>query len=175
MSAFGQWPPPARGMARAIDSAVTGARHADADAFGAAVRELSRADREQVATLLGEVSRKLIERAHPDGLDADDAEQLLRSCVRMAAPWYPGLDTDALIRALTGALGIGDSGAVGAGERAGDEAPESCVEAPPDPVAVLAHGMLLVTDLLDAQGLQAGPIVDDALREMRRAQAMELP
>ena len=93
---YRSWPGPVRIMARAVDQAVTAARAGDADAFAAARAELERLDRGQLAALLGDVTRDLVERAHPDGLDSDDAEQILDSARRAASPWYPDLDEDAL-------------------------------------------------------------------------------
>ena len=95
-------------MAVTVDEAVCAAQAGDAAAFGAATNDLALLDPEQIRTLLGEVTRELIERSFPDGLDADDAELLLQGGIRFAAAWYPELDSDSLIRALTGALGIVD-------------------------------------------------------------------
>jgi hypothetical protein len=153
------WPRPARAMALAVDAAVSAAQSSDAAAFTDAMADLGRVDREQLAVLLGAVTRDLLERSHPDGLDSDDAEQVLQSCVRSAASWYEPVDGDSLVLALTGALGISDP----------DESP------PPGGTAVLAHGLLLIADQLKilAQGLP--PVLDDALHDLMRAQTIELP
>ncbi|MCU1657689.1 MAG: Uncharacterized protein JWO57_2345 [Pseudonocardiales bacterium] len=146
-------------MAVAVDAAVSAAQAGDVAAFTDAVADLGRADREQVAVLLGAVTRELIERSHPDGLDSDDAERVLQSCVRSAVAWYPPLDTDSLIRALTGALGIDD--------------PE---ESPPlDGPAVVAHGLVLIADQLTTLSQELPGVLDDALHELMRAQTVELP
>jgi hypothetical protein len=146
-------------MAQAVSAAVSAAQSGDAAAFTEAAASLGRLDREQLLVLLGSVTRDLLERSHPDGLGADDAEQVLRGCLISAAPWYGPIDGDALLGALTGALGISDP----------DESP------PPDGAAVLAHGLLLIANQLQilAQGLP--PILDGALRELMRAQTVELP
>jgi hypothetical protein len=145
-------------MALGVDGAVSAARAGQAGAFTDALADLARVDREQLAVLLGAMTQDLLERSHPDGLDSDDAEQVLQSCIRSAAAWYEPLDSDTLIRALTGALGIAD--------------PE---DAPPlDGWAVTAHGLLLIADLLPAAE-DLAPIVDAALRELMRAQTVELP
>ena len=95
-------------MALAIDAAVSAARAGDAAAFTEATDDLGRMDREQIAVVLGAVTRELLERSHPDGLGSNDAEQVLASCIRSAASWYEPLDGDSLIQALTGTLGIHD-------------------------------------------------------------------
>jgi hypothetical protein len=159
MASYGSWTGPARAMALAVDAAVTAAQSADGDGFADALGELRRVDHEQLVVLLGAVTRDLLERAHPDGLDADDAEQALTSCVRAAAPWYPEADPELVIRALSGALGIHDE----------DDA------AGVAPLAVLAHGLLLIADQLTAGHERLAPLLDGALRELYRAQTVELP
>jgi len=146
-------------MALAIDAAVSAAQSGDAAAFTDATASLSRVDREQLAVLLGAITRDLLERSHPAGLGSEDAEQVLQSCIRSAAPWYQPVDTDSLVGALTGALGMSDP----------DGSP------PPDGTAVVTHGLLLIADQLKilAQGLP--PILDYALHDLMRAQTVELP
>jgi hypothetical protein len=159
MASYGSWTGPARAMAQAIDAAVTAAQAADADGFDEALTALYRVDNEQLLVLLGAVTRDLLERAHPDGLDADDAEQMLTSCVRAAGPWYPEVDPELVIRAMSGALGI----------HAEDDAPAA------KPTAVLAHGLLLIADQLTVAGERLAPLLDGALRELHRSQTVELP
>jgi hypothetical protein len=156
---YRSWPGPARTMALAVDAAVSAAQSGDAAAFTDATASLRRVDREQLAVFLGAITRDLLERSHPDGLDSEDAEQVLQSCIRSAAPWYEPVDSDSLAGALTGALGIGDP----------DESPQ------PDGTAVVTHGLLLIADQLKilAQGLP--PILDCALHDLMRAQTVELP
>ena len=108
--------------------------------------------------LLGTVTRDLLERGHPDGLDSDDAEQVVRSCVAAAA-WYPQLDPDAVVRALTDALGVSD--------------PDEAVQV--DGAALLTHGVLLIADLLTTFDQALPPVLDHGLRELMREQTMELP
>jgi hypothetical protein len=146
-------------MALAIDAAVSGARAGDAVAFADASVELRHLDRGPVAVLLAALTRDVLERAHPDGLDSDDAEQALQSCIRSAVTWYSPLDSDALVRALTGALGVSEP----------DE--EQAV----DELAVLDHGLLLIADQLTSLGQALPPILDAALGELMRAQTVELP
>lgn len=146
-------------MATAVDAAVSAAQAGDAAAFTEAMADLSRADREQLAVLLGTVMRDLLERSHPDGLDAGDVEQALRSCSTSAASWYELLDSEVLILALAGALGITDL----------DESPQ------PGAAAVVAHGLLLIADQLTALQQDLRPVLDLALHELMRAQTIELP
>ncbi len=159
MAGYRSWPGPVRVMALAVDAAVSAAQSAEAAAFTDAVAGLSRVDREQLAVLLGTVARDLLERSHPDGLDSDDAGQVLASCIRSAAGWYERLDSDSLVRALTGALGITDP----------DESPQ------PDGAAVMTHGLLLIADQLTILALELPPVLDLALHELMRAQTIELP
>jgi hypothetical protein len=156
---YRSWPGPARAMALAVDAAVSAAQSGDAAAFTDATASLSRLDREQLAVLLGAITRDLLERSHPDGLGFEDAEQVLQSCIRSAARWYEPVDSDSLAGALTGALGISNP----------DGSPQ------PDGTAVVTHGLLLIADQLKilAQGLP--PILDSALQDLRRAQTVELP
>ena len=70
-------------MALAVDAAVSAAQSGDAAAFTDATANLSRFDREQLAVLLGAITRDLLERSHPDGLDSEGAEQVLQSCIRI--------------------------------------------------------------------------------------------
>ena len=58
-------------MALAVDAAVSAAQSGDAAAFTDATANLSRFDREQLAVLLGAITRDLLERSHPDGLDSE--------------------------------------------------------------------------------------------------------
>jgi len=146
-------------MAETVDAAVTAAQAGDPVAFGEAMTGLAALDREQLAVLLGTVTRQLLERSHPDGLDSGDAQHVLSSAARRAVAWYEPLDGAALLEALIGALGVTDP----------DGAP------PPDPDAVLAHGILLISDQLHVLGQQLPPVLTYALGELRRAQTMELP
>ena len=146
-------------MALAVDAAVSAAQTQSGPAFGEAMTTLSSLDQEQVAVLLGAITRDLLERSHPDGLDSDDAEDVVRSSLVAAAPWYEPLDGNAVILALTGALGVTDP----------DES------TPPNRGPVLAHGLLLIADLLTVAAIALPPVLDQALTELRRAQTIELP
>ena len=91
------WRGSARTMAETVDAAVTAARAGDPVAFGEAMTGLAALDREQLAVLLGTVTRQLLERSHPDGLDSDDAQHVLSSTARRAVAWYEPLDGAALL------------------------------------------------------------------------------
>jgi hypothetical protein len=150
-------------MAVAIDTAVTAAQSADIEAFTTAAATVREVDREQLVVLLGALTRDVLERTYPDGLDAEGAEDALRSCIRFAVPWYPSIDIDPLIRALTGALDV-----------AGD--PDDSEGAPViDQVTVLTHGLLLIADQLTRLGLTVAPLLETALAELRRALTVEMP
>jgi hypothetical protein len=146
-------------MAETVDAAVTAARAGDPVAFGEAAAALAALDREQLAILLGTVTRELLERSHPDGLDSDDAQHILSSTARRSVTWYEPLDGAALLEALIGALGVAEP----------DGVPH------PDADLVLAHGVLLITDQLIVLGQQLPPVLKYALGELQRAQTMELP
>jgi hypothetical protein len=146
-------------MARAIDAATVAAQAGDAQAFADANADLASVDRAQLLVLLGALTREVLERSHPDGLDSDDAEQVLQSCIRFAAGWYAELDSDPLIRALTGALGVG----------------EPAEEPAIDELALVAHGLLLISDQLVTSGQELASLLDEALGELMRAQTVELP
>ena len=99
-------PASARTIARATIEAVDAARAGDAPAFEQATVELAGCEPEQVRLVLGVVVRELLEHLHPDGLAADDLQELIRGCVRRVFAWYPAIDVDALVVVITGALGM---------------------------------------------------------------------
>lgn len=144
-------------MAKAIASAVAAASEGTADAFNDAAAALRRADAETLGVLLGEVTRDLLERSHPDGLDSDDAEAVIDCCAQRFS-WFEPFDPDALVLVLTGALGVLDL----------DESPVSAA-------VLITHGILLITDRLAVLAIDLSPVLEVALRELRRAQTVELP
>jgi hypothetical protein len=146
-------------MAAAVNAALEAAQAGDTDDFAAAILALGRLDRSQVTVLLGAMVRDLLERSHPDGLDSDDAHDVLESCVRFARAWYPELDADSAVQALIGALGVSEV----------DEMPR------PDEMSVVAHGVLLIADQLAILAEDLAPVLDAALAELMRAQTVELP
>lgn len=163
MSGYRSWNGPPRVLAVAVDAAVGAADAADTEAFGEALADLHRTDREQLQVLLGTATATLLERAAPDGLDAEEAERIVRGCFAAAAAWYPAIDADALLAAFTASVGVTEADA-------DPEAPP-----PPGPDAVLAHGLLLVAYLRTATRSALDEVLEHALRELHRAQTMELP
>lgn len=154
---YDAWSGPARALARAVDAAVRAASVGDGDAFADAMAGLRRAEPEVVAVLLGTITQDLLERVHPDGLDSDDAEQVLAAC-EPAAAWFDGYRSDHVALALVSALGMLDP----------EQAPSA------DTAAVTAHGLLLIATLLPAPAQLPG-LVESALRELHRAQTVEMP
>jgi hypothetical protein len=146
-------------MAQAVATAVAAARSEDAEAFGLATLALARLDRSQLTVLLGAMTRDLLEGSHPDGVDAEDANEILRSCARFADGWYPDFGGEPAVHALIGALGVAEP----------EDGPR------PDERRVLAHGLLLIADQLTMPPRELGPVLDAALGELMRAQTVELP
>jgi len=153
VAGYDGWPSPVRAMAVAIDAAVGAAGAGDGPAFEDALAQLAGVEPTPLAVVLGEIARSELERAYPDGLDADDAEQLIEAA-RVRFAWYPGFSPDALVDALTGTLGV------------------SLPEASAHP-ATVANGLLLVAELLG--GRRLAPVLETALRELQRQQTVELP
>jgi hypothetical protein len=154
VTTYREWPPPVRLLATAIDDAVTSAGAADEPGFADALGRLARVDREPLAVVLGELAAALLEQAFPDGLDAADAGDLLARCTTRFA-WCGALAEDALVQALAGTLGV------------------SLAEDEPVLPATVPNGLLLVTELL--AGRRLAPVLEPALRELRRRQTIELP
>jgi hypothetical protein len=150
---YRSWPAPVRTLARAIDDAVSAAVADRPDEFTDALGRLARIEPSLLAGVLGDVAAALLEQAYPDGLDAADAEQLLRRCVGRF-DWCPVLDEEALVHALAGTLGV------------------SLEEESLRPAA-LPNGLLLVAELVGDRPV--APVVDGALRELQLRQSAELP
>lgn len=124
----------------------------------AAAAQMAAAGTELLRVLLGGAVRTALERVHPQGLDGEDARDLLERCVRSALAWLPDVEVPALIVVLTGALGMQDP----------DDEPMLA----PDVIAV--HAVLLMAEL------GAGPDaiqrdLDGAIAELARAQTVEMP
>ena len=163
-SGYRAWTGAARTMALGADAAVGAASTGDAEAFAEALTGLHATDREQLQVLLGTATQDLLERAAPDGLDAEEAERVLRGCLAASAPWYDALDGTALLHAFTAAVGVAE--------------PEPDADEPaarPAPDAVLAHGLLLVAHLVATTRTPIDVVLEHALAELRRAQTVELP
>ena len=145
-------------MAVCVSDSIRAARSADGPAFAEAATALARVDRQQLGVLLGAMTRDLLERTHPDGLDSGDATAVVTSCVVAAGPWYDALEADYVVLALTGALGLSD--------------PDGST--PVDGPATVDHGLLLIAGLLGPHR-DLDPILDAALGELKRAQTIEMP
>ena len=146
-------------MAVDVYAAVSAVIAGDRAQFDRSRAGLDRQDPEQLQVLLGAMARDLVERTYPDGLDSDDAEQVVARCLHSATVAYPNAHRDGFAVALTGALGVSE--------------PDQAV--PFDHADVRAHGLLLIADLLGERLVALPAVLDAALRETRRAQTMELP
>lgn len=155
-AAWRHLPPPARAIAVGTAAAVAAAGERDRDAFDTAV--LSLATVEGSGLVLGAVVRLLVEELHPDGVDGDDIRRILDRCVPAAAGWQPPVDQHTMLLLLAGALGIHDQ----------DE--ES---APPAPVVLTRHAVLLTADLLAAGDRPLDPYLGAAFAEIQRTELQD--
>ncbi|MGI8666554.1 MAG: hypothetical protein ACR2N4_11065 [Jatrophihabitans sp.] len=151
-----------RAVRAGLGEAIEAARGGDAERFAAANAVLAGLDQQRLSILQGAIVRELLELTHPDGLTGEDAQLVLTRCVRAALAWYPDTDAEAMITVLMGALGAGDP-----------------AELPPvGQTAALAHGNLLIADLLAGRpepGVALAPLLQRALAEIERAETIELP
>lgn len=148
-------PAVARELRTVLRDLVRAAAARDAAALAEAGARVERVDPEHVRLVLGHVVRALVERTHPDGVDADDLSDLLREVVRGAGPH---VDVTALVVVLSGAFGVHPD----------DDGP-----APSPPSEVAASAAVLVAHLLD--GRDVAPWLDAALAEVARAETVEMP
>ena len=169
-----------------VTTAVSAAQVGDPHALAEAGEQASRLDVEAVRLVLGAVVRDLVEHAHPDGIGADDLGDLVRQCVRAAAPWWPDLHADVLVAVLAGALGVhpdsggpdgweGPDGPDGSDGRQGSDGSDGWGGAPrPSPTELVLGAALLAAQLLPPAG-DVTPFVDAAFAELARAETVELP
>ena len=150
-------PAAARTLRTVLRDLVHAAAHEDAVALADARARLDRVEPEQVRLVLGHVVRTLVERTHPDGVDADDLSTLLHDVVRGSA-WCPDVAPSALVAVLTGAFGVH---------------PDEDLPAPPGPSEVVTAAAVLAAHLL--RGREVGPLLDGALAEVARAETQEMP
>jgi hypothetical protein len=151
-------PAPVRAVLQAVLEAAHAVQAQDAEGFAATELRLAIADPELVRLLLGGAVRTALERTHAQGLDGDDARDLLERCVRSALAWLPDVEVPALIVVLTGALGMQDP----------DE------EQPLPPATIAVHAVLLLAELGAGPG-QVRQDLDVAVAELARHQTVELP
>ncbi|MEV4626684.1 hypothetical protein AB0J90_10415 [Micromonospora sp. NPDC049523] len=149
-----------RAISRAAAGAVAAAIARDAEAYEGAAVELAARNPEQVGLVLGGVVRMLLEEVHPDGLDSDDLQAVLKRCAVDNIGWFPDLDPTVLVLLLTAALGVHPSE---------EEAPRV------EPAAMARHAPLLVADLLAVTGRPLADYLDAALAEIFLVQTNELP
>lgn len=152
------WPSVARDIADAVEAGVDAARNSDAAGLAVAAAELAALPREQVESVSAAIVRELLETVHPDGLTGEDVQQVLGRCAREAAVWLPGVDVDALVFVLTGALGVADTEEIA-------HRPNRSVEA----------AILVAADLAGAAQVAVHAYVRRALDEIARAETIEIP
>jgi hypothetical protein len=151
-------PAPVRTVTDAVMAAALAVQAQDRSALDDAAAQLAAADPELVKLLLGGTARTALERAHPQGLDAEDARDVLERVVRTALTWLPDVDVAALILVLTGALGMQNP----------DE------EDPVAPAVIAVHAMLLLAELGNTPD-QVQRDLAGAVSELHRHQTVELP
>ncbi len=151
-------PAAARRVRAAIEASVSAVSRQDAAALAEQVQQLGAADPEPVRALLHVVVLGLLERAHPDGLDADDVRALLDALLSDTAAWLPELDPHAVVLVLSGVLSVHEDDTL-----------------PMDYAALLTACAVLVGNLLALVRLAVADVLDEAFAELHRAQTMELP
>jgi|GEM_PF-3296399 len=160
-------PPQGRILARAVSAVVDAARQQDPVTLRAACAQLHACDETLAREILHRLTLGLVERAYPDGLDADDIQGLFDEVVRQASPWLtglpdqPGLDPYAVVIVLAGALSIHPP----------DDAPRPSL----DPDALPIACALVVDHLLTRLGARLPAELARAFDELRTAQTMEIP
>ncbi|GAB3282071.1 hypothetical protein [Kineosporia babensis] len=153
-------PAAARAITRATVEAVDAARAGDLEAFTRATTDLAACEPEQVRLALGVVVRDLLEHLHPDGLAADDLQDLIRSCVKRVFAWYPQVDVNALVIVITGALGMQE-----------EEEPRY------SPANIARHAPLFIAELLSQPRptLSIQQYLTAAFQQIRTAELHEMP
>ncbi|WP_326561341.1 hypothetical protein [Micromonospora sp. NBC_01796] len=149
-----------RVIGRAAQRSVAAVAARDAEAYEGAAVELAARNPEQVGLVLGGVVRMLLEEVHPDGLDSDDLQVVLKRCAVDNIGWFPELDPTVLVLLLTAALGVHPSE---------EEAPRV------EPAAMARHAPLLVADLLAVTRRPLADYLDASLAEIFVVQTNELP
>jgi hypothetical protein len=159
-------PPAARAIAASVTAAVDAAGQAQPESLREAAADLATLDAEHTKTILGTITRMLLEELHPDGLDSDDIRAVLGDCARGALGWLPELEPNVLLIILAGALGIHPE--------------EQDGVARPGPLALALHAPVLIAFLLTtraevgrARSLSA--YLSTAFGEIARSELMEAP
>ena len=159
--AVNELPPAGRAIARAVAALVGAAVTRDADALRAGCVALRDCDETAAFDVLARLTLGLVERAFPDGLDADDVRALFDEVAAGAAGWLTGLDPMAVLVVVAGTLSIHPP----------DDAPRPSLDQDALPVACA----LVVDHLLTRLGARLAPELARAFDELRTAQMMELP
>ncbi|WP_045875239.1 hypothetical protein [Pseudofrankia sp. DC12] len=154
-------PPVGQAITRAVTELGRAATARDEAALRAACERLRGCDEVLVRDVLHRLTLGLVERAYPDGLDGDDIRALYGEVARPAAGWLGGLDPDAALVVLAGALGVHPP----------DDASRPSLDRDALPIACA----LVVDELLRRLGARLGPELDRAFEELRVAQTMEMP
>lgn len=184
MTSWRDLPEPARAIGAAVTRAVTAASSGDRPEYESASVELLSVPSEPAGIVLAAVTRSLLERQHPDGLDSDDISQVLARCYGGAVGWLPGVDVSVLLAVLASALGIHEPGVtydeVGAPKpgSASDDWRDPTDEIPPrapTPAEYAWHAPLLISDLLTAGRMRLATTLDAAFAEIAEAESMEMP
>src|SRR4051812_17018706 len=124
-------PAPARPIVAAACAAVSAAQAHDGEALDTATAALAALDPAATGLILGTATRLLLERANPDGLDADAVRGVLSRRGGAAAFWRPDPDPQVVLYLLAAALGVLDEEATPA----------------PKPDELARHAGLLLADL----------------------------
>ncbi|OHV47878.1 hypothetical protein [Pseudofrankia sp. BMG5.36] len=154
-------PPEGRVLARAVTAVVDAAGRRDAAALRAACNQLRTCDEAVAREVLHRLTLRLVERAYPDGVDADDIRGLFDEVVRRASPWLTGVEPYAVVVVLAGALSIHPP----------DDAPKPSL----DPDALPIACALVVDYLLVRLGSRLPAELAHAFDELRTAQTNEMP
>jgi hypothetical protein len=149
----------ARVIAAAVTESVQAASAGDAEAFDQATERLATLDREQVRVLLGTVVRSLLEESHPDGIDGDDLQDVLRAVITSTESWFAA-DPGNLVVVLAGSLTAADPDAL---------------QKPPDAADLLRHAAVVIAALLRTAPRPLGPVLTDAFADLRRAETLDYP
>jgi hypothetical protein len=154
-------PPAGRAIARAVTALVGAAAARDPAALRAGCAALRGCDEVAAADLLHRLTLGLVERAFPDGLDADDIQALFDEVAAGAAGWLTGLDPMAVLVVVAGTLSIHPP----------PDAPQPSLDQDALPIACA----LVVDCLLVRLSARLAPELARAFDELRVAQTMELP
>jgi hypothetical protein len=159
--AMSELPPAGRAIARAVTALVSATAVRDEGALRMACTALRDCDEAATYDVLARLTLGLVERAFPDGLDADDVRALFDEVAGDAAGWLAALDPMAVLVVVAGTLSIHPP----------DDAPKPSL----DPDALPVACALVVDHLLGRLGARLPSELTRAFDELRTAQTMDLP